>query len=224
MKFQLSKNNLILQELKDDLKKLHSDGILTHKELIQSMQTKEISFPEGIPYCGVDALRFTLCYSDVREHFVKFDSNDCERMHRFLNKIWNATKFTLTNCSTFSVDATSIPLINRNELSFMDKWILSRLAKTILETSKCLDNLNVSCACLWKTFFYDNLCDVYVEAAKHNFQNNNIKEAQAQCEILKTCSTIGLRHMGVFTPFISNELLSYLPNQMEFQVICLLHY
>lgn len=200
------------------MRHLHKEGVLTQKELTQSLQAKEMSYPKGIPFCGVDALRFTLCYSDVREHFIKFDSNDCEKIHRFLNKIWNATKFTLTNCHTFSVNASSSPVINPNQLSSMDKWILSRLSRTIIEASNSLDSLNVGCASLWKIFFYENLCDVYVEAAKYNFQNQLLPESQAQCEVLKACLTIGLRHMGIFTPFLSNELLTYLPHHMKFQV------
>lgn len=213
------KSILFQQELKDDLKHLHKEGILSQKELTQSLQTKEISYPNGIPFCGVDALRFNLCYSDVSEHFIKFDPNNCEKVHRFLNKIWNATKFTLINCDAFSVSASSNPVINRDQLSSMDKWILSRLSHTVNETCTSLNSLNVGCASLWKTFFYENLCDVYVEAAKFNFQNQLILESQVQCEVLKACLTIGLRHMGVFTPFLSNELLTYLPHQMDFQVL-----
>lgn len=200
------------------MKQLHEDGILTEQELAMSLQTKKMAFPKGIPYCGVDALRLTLCYSDVREHFIKFDPNDCEKMHRFLNKIWNATNFTLMNCHTFAVNPESNPTINRQKLSPMDKWILSCLARTVNETSNSLNAFNAGCASLWKTFFYENLCDVYVEAAKFNFQNNIAAESQAHCEILKTCLTIGLRNMGIFTPFLSNELLTYLPNQIEFKV------
>lgn len=205
--------------MKDDLKKMHKIGILTQKELNKSLQAKEASFPKGIPFCGVDALRFTLCFSDIREHFIKFDANDCEKTHRFLNKIWNATKFTLTNCDGFSVNSTSNVNINVNTLSSMDKWILNRLARTITETSNSLDALNAGCATLWKEFFYENFCDVYIEAAKYSFQNDLITESQTQCEVLKTCLAVGLRYMGIFTPFLSNELLTYLPNQMEFKVV-----
>lgn len=204
--------------MKDELKKLHKVGILTQKELSKSIEAKEVSFPKGIPFCGVDALRFTLCFSDVREHFIKFDPNDCKKNHRFLNKIWNATKFTLTNCSTYSINPQSNANIKVNELSLMDKWILSRLARTISETSNSLNALNAGCASLWKEFFYENLCDVYVESAKYSFQNGLTNESQAQCEVLKICLAVGLRYMGVFTPFLSNELLTYLPNQMEFKV------
>lgn len=204
--------------MKTELKELHKVGILTQKELTKSLHAKEVSYPNGIPFGGIDALRFSLCYSDVREHYIKFDPNDCERNRRFFNKIWNATRFTLTNCSAFSVNSVSNPIIKANALSVMDKWILSRLAKTIRESINSLNSLNVGCAGLWKGFFYDNLCDVYIEAAKYNFQNELTTESQAQCEVLKTCLATGLRYMGIFTPFLSNELLTYLPNQMEFKV------
>lgn len=204
--------------MKAELKKLHKVGILTQKELNKSLHAKEVSYPKGIPFSGIDALRFSLCYSDVREHFIKFNPNDCERIHRFLNKIWNATKFTLTNCSAFSVNSMANPIIEANALSAMDKWILSRLARTIRENSNSLNSLNVGCAAMWREFFYDNLCDVYIEAAKYSFQNELTTESQTQCEVLKTCLAIGLRYMGIFTPFLSNELLTYLPNQMEFKV------
>lgn len=204
--------------MKDDLKKLHDEGILSHTELTKSLQTKQESLPNGIPFCGVDALRFTLCSSDIRQHFIKFNPNECEKNHRFLNKIWNATKFTLANCNAFTINPSSNPMIRRDQLSSMDKWILSRLANTLIETSKSLNSMDIGCASLWKSFFYENLCDVYVEAAKYNFQNNIVAESQTQCEVLKTCLTVGLRHMGIFTPFLSNELLNYLPHQMEFEV------
>lgn len=207
------------QDLKDDLKKLHKEGILSQKDLAQSLHTKEQSYPRGIQLCGVDALRFTLCYSNVCEHKINFNPIDCEKTHRFLNKIWNATQFTLTNCNAFSIDACSTPQIQSNHLSVLDKWILSRLSKTIIETSDSLDSLNVGCSSLWRTFFYECLCDVYIEAAKYNFQNRLEEESRVQCEVLKTCLTMGLRYMGIFTPFLSNELLTHLPHQMAFQVL-----
>lgn len=205
--------------MKDDLKQLHREGILSQKDLTESLRAKEQSYPHGIQHCGVDALRFSLCYSNVCEHKINFNPIDCEKTHRFLNKIWNATKFMLSNCEALSVDAGQPPKIQPDhQLSVMDKWILSRLSRTIIETTKSLDSLNVGCASLWQNFFYENLCDVYVEAAKYNFQNHSEMESRMQCEVLKVCLAMGLRYMGIFTPFLSNELLNYLPHEMEFQV------
>lgn len=204
--------------MKDDLKKLHKDGNISNKELTNSLHRIGSTFPEGIPECGVDALRFTLCEEDVSEHFIKFNVQSCELNRRFFNKIWNATKFALMNCKLYSVDSTTDPVIDPNSLSDLDKWLLSRLAITITETSERLNNFDVGCAELWKKFFYGNLCDVYIEASKFNFEHNRNDESKIQCEVLKTCLTIGLRHMSIFTPYLSNEILNYLPHQMTFKV------
>lgn len=204
--------------MKDDLKKLHKDGNISSKELTNSLHRVGSTFPKGIPECGVDALRFTLCAADVSEHFIKFHVQNCELNHRFFNKIWNATKFALMNCKLYSVNSTTNPVIDPKCLSDLDKWLLSRLSSTITETTERLNNLDVGCAELWKNFFYGNLCDVYIEASKFNFEHNRSNESKIHCEILKTCLTIGLRYMSIFTPYLSNEILNYLPHQMTFKV------
>lgn len=127
-------------------------------------------------------------------------------------------KFTLANCDSYGVDTKITNEINRSELSSLDLWILSRLAHTVEEMTVRLNSSDVGCAYLWRQFFYDNFCDVYLETSKHNFVLNNTREAVAQCEVLKTCLAIGLRYMGLFTPFLANELLTYLPHQMVFEV------
>lgn len=197
---------------------LLNEGVLTNQEFTKSIKLKENAFPKGIPSCGVDALRLTLCHSDICEHFINFNVDECIKNSRFLNKIWNATKFTLGNCEKYSVSSTADPIISKDDLSPMDSWILSRLACTLIEVTQQLNDSNVGCAYLWRQFFYDNLCDVYIEATKHNFLNNNSKESRLQCEVLKICLAIGLRFLGIYTPYLANELLSYLPSQMHFEV------
>lgn len=135
-----------------------------------------------------------------------------------MNKIWNAMKFTLANCDSFDVETTDLPNIDASALSSMDLWILSRLANTINEMTAQLDSSNVGCAHLWWQFFYTNLCDVYLETTKQHFVENNRDAARLQCEVLKICMTIGLRYMGIFTPFIANRLLEHLPHQMHYEV------
>lgn len=135
-----------------------------------------------------------------------------------MNKIWNAMKFTMANCDSYGVETNIAHEIDRSELSSFDLWILSRLAYTVEEMTARLNNSDVGCAYLWWQFFYDNFCDVYLETTKHNFVMNNTRESAVQCEVLKTCLAIGLRYMGLFTPFFANELLTYLPHQMAFEV------
>lgn len=206
------------QQLKQDLESLLKEGILSTAEFKRSLQLKRKQFPKGIQGIGVDALRFSLCSHDVAEHFINFNVNESRTHSAFMNKIWNAMKFTLANCDSFGVPADVPREIDPSALSSMDLWILSRLANTISEMTVQLNGSNVGCAHLWWQFFYGNLCDVYLEATKPHFLGSNVDAAHLQCEVLKICLTIGLRYMGIFTPFIANELLTHLPHQMHYEV------
>lgn len=205
-------NGARYDELIADLQKSHSEGILSHKELKESMKEKRLAFPKGIPECGTDALRFTLCGNDMRDHFINFDVKECHINSKFFNKIWNATRFTLDNCDKFSVDPKKSPVFRSDRLADFDKWILSRLANTLTKTRTAMDSFDFHLVTrAWKRFFYENLCDVYLEATKSNLWNGREQFARMHCEVLKTCLAIGLKEMGVFTPFLSNELLKHLP-------------
>lgn len=215
-------NGSTFVELIDDLKKSHREGILSTKELKDSISEKRKSYPKGIPECGTDALRFTLCSNDIREHFINFDAKDCHINKTFCNKIWNATKFTLGNCDKFSVDPAKQPVLNYDSLTDFDRWILSRLANTLTHTRNAMDNFDFHLATkAWKRFLYENLCDVYLETTKINLWKDCESYARGHCEVLKTCLAIGLKQMGVFTPFLSNELLKHLPSAFEFAVRCI---
>lgn len=216
---QWSYHFFLFQEITEDLKQSFRDGTLTNDELVKSINAKKKTFPKGIPECGIDALRFTLCTHDIREHFIHFDVNECQKNKFFLNKIWNAVKFTLDKCEKFTIAASTDPKLIESELTVFDRWILSRLANTIKISTSALNEFNFHLATIaWKRFFYENLCDVYLENTKLNLWNGIEPFAQGHCEVLKTCFGIGLKQMGVFTPFLANELLNYFPSNIDTQV------
>lgn len=212
-------NGASYNELIGDLQQSHRDGILSAAELKESVKEKRQTFPKGIPECGTDALRFTLCGSDIRDHFINFDVNECHSNKLFFNKIWNATRFTLDNCDKFAVEPKATPAFNNDSLTDFDKWILSRLATTLRQTRSAMDNFEFHLATsAWRRFFYENLCDVYLETTKLNLWKGREPFARGHCEVLKTCLAVGLKQMGVFTPFLSNELLKHLPAVDSFPV------
>lgn len=212
-------NGASYDQLIAELQKSHRDGILSAKELKASIKEKRLAFPKGIPECGTDALRFTLCATDLRDHSISFDAKECHNNKMFFNKIWNATRFTLDNCDKFSIDPIASPTLNSDEFSDFDKWILSRLANTLMQTRSAMDNFDFHLATkAWKRFFYENLCDVYLEATKLDLWQGREPFARTHCEVLKTCLAVGLKQMGVFTPFLSNGLLKHLPTINTFPV------
>lgn len=139
-------------------------GILTDSELTKSLNGQRRMFPQGIPECGADALRFTLCSNNIKNHFINFDINECYTNKLFLNKIWQATRFCLISAENLELTMRDIDCLDKVNLGKWDAWIMSRLAATLNICHESLtksNNLHLATAAL-KQFFYSNLCDVYL--------------------------------------------------------------
>lgn len=182
-------------------------------------------FPAGIPACGTDALRFTLCTHNIRSHFIAFDATECHTNKLFFNKIWQATRFTLAAQAKWSVGPDSTDNADTvRPLTTMDRWILHRLATTVRIVHTAMDafQFHVATAAL-KTFFYQNLCDVYVETTKPAL--NDVQPAAANaaqlltalghCEVLHRCLQTGLAELAPFAPFVCQELHQHLGNTLS---------
>ncbi|KAH0630413.1 hypothetical protein JD844_013423 [Phrynosoma platyrhinos] len=86
--FQTERQRKILQ------KKLQNSN-LDPREVAIAMEGQRRDFPEGIPECGTDALRFALCSYCAQGNGINLDVATVENASRFCNKVWNALKFTL---------------------------------------------------------------------------------------------------------------------------------
>lgn len=65
------------------------------REIERAKEGQRTDFPDGIPECGTDAMRFGLCAYTSHGRDVNLDVLRI-RGYRFLcNKIWQATRFTL---------------------------------------------------------------------------------------------------------------------------------
>ena len=58
---------------------------------------KKADYPEGIPECGTDAMRFALCAYTAQGRDINLDVKRVVGYRHFCNKIWNALRFSLTN-------------------------------------------------------------------------------------------------------------------------------
>ena len=87
-------------------------------------------FPQGIPPCGTDALRFTLASYLQQERAINMDVNRVVSYRHFCNKIWNAMKFTLRHTNMTSLPdverLSGLALVEAN-MGLAERWILSRL-------------------------------------------------------------------------------------------------
>lgn len=204
-----------LDTLIKDTERAHKSGLISFQEYQRSVEGQRKQFPNGIPECGIDALRFTLLSHNIKSHFIHFDVNECVTNKLFFNKIWQATKYTLKATAFVNVHTLDV---NTFELSDMDKWILSKLAHMVTSFEAAMETHNYHLATsAVKKFFYNNFCDIYLETTKQNIREKT-GAAEGNCATLMTCLNVGLLHMSSFTPFLATELQKYLIDTPPFIV------
>ena len=80
------------------LENLHSslyNSNLDPREVEKAKAGQRQDYPNGIPECGTDALRFALCAYTAQGRDINLDVLRVQGYRFFCNKLWNATKFAL---------------------------------------------------------------------------------------------------------------------------------
>jgi valyl-tRNA synthetase len=134
---------------------------------------------------GTDANRFTILYLSPLGQDVKMDvdvkAQDIPSMEigrNFANKIWNAGRFLLMKLSAEGIaeccPANENKTLDVSELSFADKWLLSRFNTTIKDIHFALDNFKVNdYSKILYDFIWRDFCDWYVEIVKVQLKNSD---------------------------------------------------
>lgn len=159
---------------------------------------------------GTDPVRFTLAILAAQGVDIKLDEKYFDTYRKFANKIWNATRFVLMNLEGFE------PII-LNDLDTADRWVLSRLQKTVQTVTDALENFefNVAAKALYD-FFWDEFCDWYIECAKPRLLSEDRKIVQ---NVLVNILDVSFRLLHPFMPFLSEELWQKLPIAKESIVV-----
>lgn len=211
-------DGITLENLHKQLENYNLDS----KEIEKAVKGQKEDFPNGIPECGTDALRFALCAYTAQGRDINLDVLRIQGYRHFCNKLWNAAKFAMMNgLSSSFVPKESLDYLKNNlaQLRGMDKWMLSRLSETVKICDsgfRSFDLTSVTTA-LFNYWLYD-LCDYYIEYLKPSFYAKDQSEQQKalldnSLEVLYTCLDIGLRLISPLMPFISEELYQRLPRR-----------
>ena len=157
---------------------------------------------------GTDAFRFTLAAFAAQGRDVIMSEERVEGYRHFVNKVWNATRFSLMNLQDYDA---SYP-IKREEMTVADRWIMSRLSEVSRETIKALDEyrFNDAASAVYQ-FVWHEFCDWYVEQSKlvfnGKYQPESMKTSQA---VLHECLSSIIRLLHPFMPFVTEEIWSRL--------------
>src|SRR5213594_1053855 len=163
---------------------------------------------------GTDALRFTLASMASPGRDIKLAEERIEGYRIFANKIWNAARFILMNLDG---PREAPPPKDR---SFADRWILSRLNRTIRDVNASLEAYRFDQASSQiYHFIWHEYCDWYLELVKPSFQSKDSADAKRTRQTLVESFEAILRLLHPVMPFITEEIWQTLPHEGDSLVI-----
>ena len=155
---------------------------------------------------GTDALRFSLILGTSPGNDIRYSEEKLTSAGNFANKIWNASKFVLMNLEQMNE-------IKEENLTYEDKWILSKLNTVVKEVRNNLDNFDFGIA-LQKIydFIWDEFCDWYIEMVKPRLYNKEDKTRKTAGYVLNKVLQDSLKLLHPFMPFVTEEIYTKLWN------------
>ena len=200
------------------LEELHAkimSGNLPEHEVKKAIEGQKLEYPDGMPVCGADGLRFGLLSYTVQGRDVNLDVNRVFGYRKFCNKLWNMFKFadSMATLLAFKPPADLDTSIMSMSLSERDRWILNRCAIAARDTRKCIEEYQFGAACSTVyDFFMKEFCGVYLELVKPVLKEEGDSKLAAQAT-LYLCIDVGLRMTHPIMPFITEELYQRLPKR-----------
>ena len=164
---------------------------------------------------GADSLRYVNISNSVPGLDTNLNPKNIEVAHRYCNKIWQASRYVLTNIST-EEEIRKISDIDLNKLKFPDRWILSRLNSVIREVQSYMDNYDyLRMTRVIKSFFWSEFCDWYIEMTKIFLYDENYADKHIQKAILLHVLETFYRLLHPVMPFITEKLWQALPKSLK---------
>ena len=185
-----------------------SQGRKMSKSLGNSIDPMEI-----IDKYGADALRFNYLAHLFSGKDFKFSEQRIEGYRNFMNKIWNAARFALTNLEDFKTPAEGTrALPNRPAMSVFDQWIIFKLQEVEKNVDQALEKNNLSEAsqALYQ-FIWGQFCDWYIEFSKQILSGPPSEEKKATQLVMAQVLNRMMRLLHPFCPFITEEIYQKLP-------------
>ena len=186
----------------DDLVAKRTQGMMQPKMAQKIATATRKHYPDGIPAFGTDALRYTFYSLASTGRDIKFDLGRIEGYRNFCNKIWNASRYVLTQCQPED-------LAGIQQLGDADHWILDRLGKTVTQVDTALAAYRFDHASqAMYEFFWSDYCDWYVEFSKPILWDDTLPEERRRGTLNTLICVLeaSLRLLHPFMPFITEEI------------------
>ncbi|MFW6180770.1 MAG: valine--tRNA ligase [Spirochaetota bacterium] len=164
---------------------------------------------EVVERFGADAMRFTIVNITPLGQNLLLSMDKFQVGARFANKVWNASRYILTNIEDVPVEP-----VDEERLDTAERWILSRYHQTVGEVSAMLEEYRFNDASsLIYEFFWHELCDWYIEISKVKLYSGDPQEKSRAAGMLVFLLEGCMRLLHPFMPFITEEIWQRLPRR-----------
>ena len=152
---------------------------------------------------GTDALRYALVYGGSMDSDTNFGLGAADNARKFINKIWNASRFVEMNLEGKKVKNS----VDKCNLQLADKWILTKLNELVKRVTKLMDSYEPNLALSEiHDFAWLSFCDYYIEFSKPNMQSTNEEVVSTTATVLKYVLKQILIMLHPFIPFVTEEI------------------
>jgi len=157
---------------------------------------------------GTDAFRFTLAAMAAMGRDIKLAEDRISGYQNFVNKLWNAARFVQMNPAAVEpMQADSKNVLDSKDLNFAERWIRSRLARTVQEARVAVDayRFNDYANALYQ-FTWHEFCDWYIEMSKLALNSSDPADAVRTRKLLQELLDQILLLLHPIMPFVTEEI------------------
>ena len=189
-----------------------------HGEKMSKVKGNVLNPLDVIDEHGADALRFALTVGTAPGNDSRLSQAKIRASRNFTNKLWNASRYVISILDQSSIPS---PLTGEGQgegdsppisLPIEDRWVLSRLNRTIEDVTRALTSFRLGDAQEYvHDFIWNEFCDWYIEIAKVRLRNPS---APSPAPVLAHVLESSLRLLHPFMPFITEEIWQSLVQRM----------
>ena len=160
---------------------------------------------------GADALRFFLTTNSTPGADLRYSDTKLEASWNFINKVYNASKFTLMNLENFKYEEIDLSYLNN-----IDSWIIAKFNKTLASVNKNMDKYEFALVGneLY-SFIWDDFCSWYIELSKTTLNSEDQKIVKATKSTLLVMLTNIIKLLHPFMPFVTEKIYKEMPRNFE---------
>ena len=162
---------------------------------------------EALEQYGADAIRWYF-YSNSAPWLPNrfFGEAVVEGQRKFMGTLWNTYAFYVLYANIDGFDPTKYTL-NKNSLSVMDKWILSKLNSAVKTVDADLDAYKITEATRVLEGFVDELSNWYVRRSRERFWVKDMPEDKVNAYMtLYTCLVTLAKISAPMVPFMTEDI------------------